>query len=156
MHRFLWFKHYHRQISTSASLNPLCYRAAWGASVFTRLDLRSAYNLVWLRAGDEWKPAFSMTSGHYKYNVSLVSAPSFFQSFMNDMFWDMLNCFVVAYIDDILMYFRSFTEHVAHVRKVLCRLLDHRLYVKAENCEFHKKEIAFLGYRIGPEGVNYH
>lgn len=89
-----------------------------------------------------------------EYNVMaycLVNAPSFFQSFMNDAFWDILNCFIVGYID-ILIYSRSFTEHVAHVRKVLHHLLDHSLYAKAEKCKFHK-EIAFLGYCIGPEGV---
>lgn len=49
------------------------------ATVFTRLDLQSTYNLVRIRAGDEWKTAFSTTSGHYEYNsmsYGLVNAPS--------------------------------------------------------------------------------
>mgnify|MGYP003283946652 CR=1 FL=1 len=64
-----------------------------GAHFFTKLDLRSAYNLVLLREGDEWKTAFSMTSGHYEYLVmpyGLMNAPSVFQSFVDEIFRDLL------------------------------------------------------------------
>ncbi|KAL0149399.1 hypothetical protein M9458_055296, partial [Cirrhinus mrigala] len=127
------------------------------AKVFTKLDLRSAYNLIRIRAGDEWKTAFSTTSGHYEYTVmpfGLANSPSFFQAFVNEVFRDMLNRWVIIYIDDILIFSNNYSEHVTHVRAVLQRLITHQLYAKEEKCEFHLEKISFLGYVISPEGVS--
>lgn len=126
------------------------------ARYYTKLDLRSAYNLVRIRAGDEWKTAFSTTRGHYEYTVmpfGLSNCPSVFQSFMNDVFRDMLDRWVIIYIDDILIYSNTMKEHVEHVRMVLQRMIQHRLYAKLEKCEFHQTQIAFLGYVISAEGI---
>ncbi|KAL0157403.1 hypothetical protein M9458_048649 [Cirrhinus mrigala] len=126
------------------------------AKIFTKLDLRSAYNLIRIRAGDEWKTAFSTTSGHYEYRVmpfGLANSPSCFQAFVNDVFRDMLNRWVIVYIDDILIYSNSYSEHVQHVRCVLQRLISHQLFAKEEKCDFHKDKISFLGYIISSEGV---
>ncbi len=78
---------------------------------------------------------------------------SVFQSFMNDIFRDMLDRRVLVYVDDILVFSDSFDEHIQHVRAVLKRLMQHQLYVKAEKCEFHQTQVAFLGYVISQEGV---
>ncbi|KAI2650216.1 Retrotransposon-like protein 1 [Labeo rohita] len=126
------------------------------ARYYTKLDLRSAYNLIRIREGNEWKTAFSTTSGHYEYRVmpfGLVNSPSYFQAFVNDVFRDMLNRWVIVYMDDILVYSNSYAEHVQHVRSVLQRLVQHKLYAKEEKCQFHQESIAFLGYIISPEGV---
>ncbi len=125
------------------------------AKYFTKLDLRSAYNLIRIREGDKWKTAFSSTSGHYEYRVmpfGLANSPSVFQAF-NDVFRDMLNNFVIVYIDDILIYSDSLETRVKHVRAVLQRLIKHQLYAKIQKCEFHQTQISFLGYVISPEGV---
>ncbi|KAL0156949.1 hypothetical protein M9458_048195 [Cirrhinus mrigala] len=126
------------------------------AKIFTKLDLRSAYNLIRIRSGDEWKTAFSTTSGHYEYLVmpfGLANSPSYFQAFVNEVFRDMLNRWVIVYIDDILIYSNSYSEHVTHVRATLQRLISHQLYAKEEKCEFHLDKISFLGCIISPEGV---
>ncbi|KAI2661634.1 Transposon Tf2-6 polyprotein [Labeo rohita] len=126
------------------------------ARFYTKLDLRSAYNLIRIREGDEWKTAFSTTSGHYEYRVmpfGLANSPSYFQAFVNDVFRDMLDRWVIVYIDDILIFSSSYSEHVQHVRAVLQRLIQHKLFAKEEKCQFHQESIAFLGYVISPEGV---
>jgi hypothetical protein len=85
-----------------------------GARFFTKLDLRSSYNLVRVREGDECKTAFSTTSGHYEYLVMpyrLMNAPSVFQSFVDKIFR--------VYIDDILIYSATRAEHVSLVCRVL-------------------------------------
>lgn len=100
-----------------AALEQLCR-----AKLFTKLDLHNAYNLIRIREGDEWKTAFFTTSGHYEYLVMpfrLSNSPSVFQAFINNVFRDMLNRWVIVYIDDILMYSESYEEHVEHVRAVL-------------------------------------
>ncbi|KAL0162387.1 hypothetical protein M9458_041783, partial [Cirrhinus mrigala] len=89
-----------------------------GAKVFTKLD--SAYNLIRIRKGDEWKMAFITPSRHYEYRVmpyGLSNSPSIFQSFMNEIFRDMLNRFVIIYIDDILIYSPNLKEHHHHVTR---------------------------------------
>ncbi len=126
------------------------------AKYFTKLDLQNAYNLIRIREGDEWKTAFSTTSGHYEYLVmpfGLVNSPSVFQAFVNDVFRDMLNRWVIVYIDDILIYSDSYEDHVKQVRSVLQRLLTHQLYAKIEKCEFHQTSVSFLGYVISSGGV---
>ncbi len=126
------------------------------ARYFTKLDLRSAYNLIRIREGDEWKTAFSTTTGHYEYLVmpfGLANSPSVFQSFINDVFRDMLNRWVIVYIDDILIYSTTLEDHIKQVRAVHRRLIDHQLYAKAEKCEFHQESVSFLGYVISSGGV---
>ncbi len=138
-------------------LVPVALEQLRRAKYYTKLDLRNAYNLIRIREGDEWKTAFSTTSGHYEYLVmpfGLANSPSVFQAFMNDIFHDMLDRWVIVYIDDILIYSDSQEEHIRHVRSVLKRLLQHQLYVKAEKCEFHQTNTSFLGYVISQDGVS--
>ncbi|KAL0169271.1 hypothetical protein M9458_033867, partial [Cirrhinus mrigala] len=138
-------------------LVPAALEELRGARIFSKLDLRSAYNLVRIHSGDEWKTAFITPAGHYHYRVmpyGLVNAPSVFQSFMNEVFREFLHQFVVVYIDDILIYSRNLAEHRHHVAQVLLKLRQHHLYLKAEKCEFHQNTIQFLGYVIGPDGIS--
>ena len=75
----------------------------------------------------------------------LMNAPSVFQAFVDEIFWDLNGQGVVVYIDDILMYSATLAEHVSLVRRVLGRLLEHDHNVKAEKCP--------LGYRSSTSGV---
>ncbi|KAK3527855.1 hypothetical protein QTP86_009412 [Hemibagrus guttatus] len=137
-------------------LVPAALEQLRGARVFTKLDLRSAYNLVRIREGDEWKTAFHTTSGHYEYCVmpfGLTNAPAVFQALINGVFQDLLGKGVIAYIDDILVYSSSMEEHVRMVQEVLGRLQQHHLYAKLEKCEFHRSTVTFLGYVISRHGV---
>ncbi|KAK3528352.1 hypothetical protein QTP86_034147 [Hemibagrus guttatus] len=137
-------------------LVPAALEQLRGARVFTKLDLRSAYNLVRIREGDEWKTAFHTTRGHYEYCVmpfGLTNAPAVFQALINGVFQDLLGKGVIAYIDDILVYSSSMEEHVRMVREVLGRLQQHHLYAKLEKCEFHRSTVTFLGYVISRHGV---
>ncbi|XP_016095613.1 RNA-directed DNA polymerase homolog [Sinocyclocheilus grahami] len=91
-------------------LVPAALEELRGAHIFSKLDLRSAYNLVRIREGNEWKTAFITLSGHYEYQVmqyGLANSPSVFQGFMNKVFREFLHRFVILYIDDILKYFRN-------------------------------------------------
>uniref|UniRef100_A0A8D0CUG7 Gypsy retrotransposon integrase-like protein 1 n=1 Tax=Sander lucioperca TaxID=283035 RepID=A0A8D0CUG7_SANLU len=122
-----------------------------GATIFTKLDLRNAYHLVRIRKGDEWKTAFNTPLGHFEYLVmpfGLSNAPAVFQALVNDVLRDMLNRFVFVYLDDILIFSKSSQEHELHVRQVLQRLLENKLFVKMEKCEFHVSNTSFLGYMI--------
>ncbi|KAK1794914.1 hypothetical protein P4O66_010105, partial [Electrophorus voltai] len=125
-----------------------------GARYFTKLDLRSTYNLIQIKEVDEWKIAFSTSMGHYEYLVlpySLATAPSTFQVYINEVHREFLGRSVVAYINDILIYFPSWNQHVRDVWAMLQTLLVNHLYCKAEKCEFHCKEVNFLGIKCTQE-----
>ncbi|KAK3557959.1 hypothetical protein QTP86_004642 [Hemibagrus guttatus] len=137
-------------------LVPTALEQLRGARVFTKLDLRSAYNLVRIREGDEWKTAFHTTHGHYEYCVmpfGLTNALAVFQALINGVFRDLLGRVVITYIDDFLVYSTSMEDHVRQVREVLARLQRHHLFVKLEKCEFHQTTVTFLGYIISHRGV---
>ncbi|KAI2645539.1 Transposon Tf2-9 polyprotein [Labeo rohita] len=137
-------------------LVPAALEQLRSAKIFTKLDLRSAYNLVRIREGDEWKTAFVTPTGHYEYLVmpyGLVNAPSVFQNFIHEVLREFLHKFVVVYIDDILIYSRSTREHHHHVAEVLQKLRNRHLYLKAEKCSFHLPSVQFLGYIIDQQGV---
>ena len=126
------------------------------ARIFTKLDLRGAYNLVRIAEGDEWKTAFRTRYGSYEFQVmhyGLTNAPASFQRFMNEVFKGMLDVCVVVYLDDILIYSDSPDEHLVHVREVLRRLRAHNLYAKVEKCAFSVDTTDFLGFVVGPEGL---
>lgn len=128
-----------------------------GAKIFTKLDLRNAYHLVRIKEGDEWKTAFNTPLGHFEYRVlpfGLVNAPAVFQALVNDVLRDMLNVFVFVYLDDILIFSPSLQMHIQHVRRVLQRLLENRLFVKAEKCAFHVSSVTFLGSVVLADGIS--
>ena len=128
----------------SSTFEPLTH-----ATIFTKLDLRNAYHLVRIREGDEWKTGFNTHLGHFEYLVmpfGLTNAPAVFQALVNDVLRDLLNISVVVYLDDILIFSRTATEHTRHVRQVLQRLLENRLFVKAEKCKFSTTSVEFLGH----------
>jgi hypothetical protein len=105
-----------------------------GATVFSKLDLRKACNLVPIRQGDERKTVFNTPNGHYEYRVmpfGLTNAPAIFQALVNDVLRNFLYQFMFVYLDDILIFYRSMVEHIQHVPQVLQRLLSHHLFVKA-------------------------
>ena len=125
--------------------------------VFTKLDLRGAYNLVRIAAGDEWKTAFRTRYGLFEYKVvpfGLTNAPAALQHMMNDGLRDMLDVTVTIYLDDILIYSSDPSKHEEHVREVLRRLITLQLFAKAEKCEFSKTEVDFLGFRISTTGIS--
>ena len=127
-----------------------------GAKYFTKLDLKSAYNLVRIKEGDEYKTAFRTRYGHFEYLVmpfGLKNAPATFQHFINDVLSDYLDDFVISYIDDILIYSNTLEEHHVHVKKVLRKLLENHLVVKLEKCEFDVTETTFLGYVLSRDGI---
>lgn len=75
----------------------------------------------------------------------LYNAPVAFQHLVNDLFHDILDVFVIIYLDDILVYSDNEEEHVLHVRQVLERLQQNGLYAKLDTCAFHQSRISFLG-----------
>ncbi|KAM0787484.1 hypothetical protein ACM66B_003559 [Microbotryomycetes sp. NB124-2] len=73
---------------------------------------------------------------------------------MNTLFRDLLDTTVLVYLDDILIFSENSDDHVKHVREVLRRLVDARLYCNPKKCEFHKTSTSYLGFNISAGGVS--
>ena len=92
------------------------------ANIYTKFDLCTGLNNVRITSGHEWKTAFRTRYGSFEYLVmpfGLTNAPATFQHFMNDIFQDMADLFVIVYLDDILIFSKNKEEHRKHVRMVL-------------------------------------
>ena len=122
-----------------------------GAKVFSKIDLRTGYHQLKIRAEDIPKTAFTTRYGLYEYTVmsfGLTNAPAYFMNLMNKIFMDFLDKFVVVFIDDILIYSKSEEEHELHLRTILGTLREHQLYAKFSKCEFWLQEVGFLGHIV--------
>ncbi|WVZ97393.1 hypothetical protein U9M48_042935 [Paspalum notatum var. saurae] len=127
-----------------------------GVRVFSKLDLKSGYYQIKIREEDIPKTAFSTRYGLYEYLVmsfGLTNAPAFIMYMMNSVFMNKLNKFVVVFIDDILIYSKNKKEHEEHLRIVLTRLREHKLYAKFSKCAFWLTEVSFLGHILSDKGV---
>ena len=72
---------------------------------------------------------------------------------MNNIFSDLLDVYVMIYLDNILIYLNNMSEHYWHVKEVLKCLCKAGLYAKAEKCKFHSKSVEYLGYILSPSGL---
>jgi hypothetical protein len=126
------------------------------AKVFSKIDLRSGYHQIKIRPQDIPKTAFSTRYGLYEYLVmsfGLTNAPAHFMYLMSSVFMPELDKFVVVFIDDILVYSENEKEHAEHLRIVLERLREHKLYAKFSKCEFWLTKVPFLGHVLSFKGI---
>ena len=86
-------------------------------------------------------------------SFGLTNAPAHFMYLMNSVFMPELDKFVVVFIDDILVYSENEEDHVEHLRVVLTRLREHKLYAKFSKCEFWLHEVPFLGHVLSDGGI---
>jgi hypothetical protein len=128
-----------------------------GACVFSKMDLRSGYHQLKIRASDIPKTTFITRYGLYEYTVmsfGLTNAPAYFMYLMNKVFMEYLDKFVVVFINDILIFSKNEEEHNEHLCLILQKLRENQLYAKLNKCEFWLKEVSFLDHIISEGGIS--
>jgi len=123
---------------------------------FSSIDLASGYHQIRMKEQDIEKTAFTCCFGLYEYVVmpfGLKNAPPTFQRMMNELFMDYLYDWMIVYIDDILIYSRTFEEHMEHLKIVFEILAKSNLMMKLKKCKFLERNIEFLGHIVGNDGI---
>jgi len=123
---------------------------------FTCLDMAMGYHQIELEPGEGLKTAFSAKQGHWEYlrlPFGLNTAPATFQKMMNSVLSGLTGTRCFVYLDDIVLYTKSLTEHDGKLREVLDRLRTYKLKLQPEKCKFHRKEVSYLGHQITEAGV---
>ena len=133
------------------------FEELYGAAWFTTLDLRSGFHQILVTPEDQYKTTFQTHHGHYEYLVmpyGLIGAPATFQSIMNHVLAPLLRKCVVVFIDDILIYSKTYTEHVQHVQLVFQLLQANQFKVRLSKCSFAQQKLSYLGHVLSPNGVS--
>jgi hypothetical protein len=123
---------------------------------FIKLNIIAAYNKIRIKKKNEWKTAFRTCYDMYEYRVvsfELVNASTAFQTYINVALREYLDVFALAYIDDIFIFFKILKKHEKHMRVVLERLLQYKLYVDIKKLEFSVIKTSFLKFIISREDV---
>ena len=130
-----------------------------GATVFTKIDLRTAYWQVQVKPADRWKTAFTCRYGYFEWTVmpfGLKNAPAPFVRLMDEVFHDYLDKFLIVYLDDLVVYSKNLDDHLHQLELIFIRLREHKLYAKLEKCNFMQKQIKFLGHLVLADGIRVH
>ena len=128
-----------------------------GATVFSKLDLKSGYWQVPMDKESQEKTAFICEEGLYQFSrmpFGITLGPSVFQYLMNDVLGENRYSFAFVYLDDILIFSKTFEEHIEHVKTILSLLQKKNLQIKPSKCEFATPFTYYLGYKISNEGIH--
>ena len=126
-----------------------------GAQYFSTLDLASGYHQISMDPRDQHKTAFTTPFGLYEYTrmpMGLASAPATFQRLMQATMSDFAFQFLLVYLDDLLVYSKTFDEHMEHLERLLQRVTETGLKLKAS--KFLRREVTYLGHTISADGVS--
>ena len=126
-----------------------------GAKIFSALDLASGYYRIELGKALQAKTAFVTPFGKWEFNMvpfGLTQAPAYFQALISKVL-EGLNHFVIAYLDDIIIFNKTEEEHLQHLEIIFERLCEAGLMLKRSKCSFMKMHIEYLGHLIWEKGI---
>jgi len=133
-----------------------CLDSMNGSKLFSTLDLQSGYHQIRMAEKDAHKTAFATRSGLYEFTVmpfGLKNAPASFERAMECVLRNLQWQSVICYLDDIIIFSKTFDEHVERLEEVFNRLEKAGFKLKPKKCSLFQKEVSFLGHIVSAEGV---
>jgi hypothetical protein len=130
-----------------------------GAVYFSKIELCSRYHQIRVWEQDIHKNIFRYHYGHYEFLVTpfgITNTPSTFKSCMNHIFNKQLRKYLLVFFDDLLIYNKTWQDHLKHLDQILSIMEEQSLYAKEYKCEFWMIEVLYLGHIIGSKGVHVH
>ena len=127
-----------------------------GARYFSTLDLASGYHQIAVEEADKHKTAFITPFGLFEWErlpFGLSGVPACFQRFMQHLFSDKLFEILIIYLDDLLIFSKTFEEHLQHLDYVFNVIKRHGLKLKPSKCQLFREKVPYLGHVISAEGV---
>lgn len=127
-----------------------------GSTIFTKFDLTNAFWQLRMDPASADLTAFSCNGVTYRHNVcafGLTAAPAYFQRFIAHVLEPLKFC-ADGFFDDIIIFSRSESEHVTHVRAVLEQFAKFDLYLSPKKCLFHQDTVTFLGVQVSADGIS--
>ena len=127
-----------------------------GSGLFSTLDLISGYWQVEVKPEDREKIAFVTSEGLYEFNVlpfGMCNGPATFQRLMNILLAEIQWHSCLVYLDDIIVFGRSFAEHIRNLAEVFQQLRDANLRLQVKKCTFCRDTVKFLGHVISTAGI---
>eukprot|EP01088_Endostelium_zonatum_P003701 TRINITY_DN1489_c0_g1_i1.p1 TRINITY_DN1489_c0_g1~~TRINITY_DN1489_c0_g1_i1.p1 ORF type:complete len:1387 (-),score=354.22 TRINITY_DN1489_c0_g1_i1:3213-7373(-) len=134
----------------------LVIRSFIGCKYFSKVDFTSGFFQIKIDEKDRKYTAFATKRGKYQFRClpqGFVNSSSIFQRTMNLILAGLGWEYLVVYVDDILVFSKSFEDHLLHLRNLFNKLREYKLVVKISKCEFARKEILFLGHLINKDGI---
>ena len=134
-----------------------CLDALGGGKYFSTLDLASGYHQVEMHPRDRSKTAFTTPFGLYEWKrlpFGLCNAPAQFSRLMQQVMTDHLFRILVLYLDDLLIFSGTFTDHLTRLQMVFDRLRETGLKLNPGKCNLGAKSVAFLGHVVSENGVS--
>src|SRR3954452_4940875 len=127
-----------------------------GSQWFSSIDLASAYWQVEMNEEDIEKTAFITSEGLYECNVmpfGLCNAPATFQRLMHEVLGNLIYNKAPVYLDDVNVHSKTFEQHLKDLKEVFERIRKAGLKLRMDKCHFCDREIEFLGYVVGKDGI---
>ncbi|KAH9391919.1 hypothetical protein TYRP_022419 [Tyrophagus putrescentiae] len=134
-------------------MKDLFLNAVW----FTTIDIASGFHHVAMHEADKRKTAFSTMNGHYEWNrmpFGLKNAPIVFQRIISNLLRKhKFQSFATNYIDDIIVFSKTFEEHLSHLQQLLRMVAEENISLKLSKCQFAKTSVVYLGFLISKNTV---
>jgi len=130
-----------------------------GNAWYSTLDLKSGYWQIKIRSEDREKTTFSIGNGLWQFRIMpfrLYNAPATFERVMEQVLREFISKICLVYLDDVIIFGKTFEEMIQNLEKILLRLREVNLKINSKKCILFSRKVKYLGHIniISCEGIS--